>query len=215
VSETGPPGPGGSDRPTEPLPDANPDDRTVEPLPFMGRLLAPATAVGVVIVVILLLVWINGGSAGNGQSPAAVGAAPAGARAVVPLTRSHTPTAAATPSTTTATASPTPTALPTTHSHPNPARTAMAVVTVLNNSTRVGLAHAVAAQVQAKGWKTGLIGNLRGLVAESTVYYAPGYAAAARHLAHDFGSIRRVESNRSGNIHGMALTLVVTRYWTL
>jgi hypothetical protein len=91
----------------------------------------------------------------------------------------------------------------------------MAVVTVLNNSTRTGLAHAVAAQVRAKGWKTGLIGNLRGLVAESTVYYAPGDAAAAKHLAHDFGAIRRVESNRAGNIHGTALTLVVTRYWTL
>jgi hypothetical protein len=185
----------------------------IETMPFMARLLAPATSVAVVIVVIVLLIWINGGSAGNKQSPAAVAPASHGGPAAVTPTRSHSPKPAVTPST--ASGSPAASNGTATPHRSMPATTATAPVTVLNNSTRTGLAHAVAAEVHAKGWPISVIGNLQGLVAESTVYYAPGAAAAARHLAHEFGSIRRVETNRAGGIHGTALTLVVTRDWVL
>jgi hypothetical protein len=195
--------------------------------PYLARLMGPVTAVVVVVVVILLLIWINGGSSGSGQSPAAVGPGP-----VSPTKLSPPPhhSAAATPSphhsvrATPSLGGPThpaskppgqPTATIKPANHKRGQAAAMAPVTVLNNSTRTGLAHAVAAEVQAKGWQIGAVGNLEGVIAQTTVYYAPGDAAAARHLAADFSSIQRVSPNRAGNIHGNALTLVVTRYWTL
>jgi hypothetical protein len=181
----------------------------MDTMPFVARLLAPATSVAVVIVVIVLLIWINGGSSGNQQSPAAVGTAPQVGPVVTP-TSTRSPKPVVSPTVATASSS------PTHHVTPQPSTpAAKAPVTVLNNSTRTGLAHAVAAEVQANGWKIAVVGNLQGLVAESTVYYAPGSATAARHLAAEFSSIRRVETNRAGHIHGTALTLVVTRDWVL
>jgi len=194
----------------------------LQPAPILGRLLAPVTAVVVVIVVIVLLIWINGGSSGGGQSPAAVGPAATGA-----TPRSHRPTLTPTASTAPATKStkPTPTAssvavAPSKRSksprtkHPKPAvPTAMAPVAVLNNSRIQGLAHGVAGQVQARGWTISAVGNLQGLVPETTVYYAAGDEPAAKHLAREFASIRRIEPNAEGNLHGAALTLVVTSDW--
>jgi hypothetical protein len=198
---------------------------------FLPRLMAPVMAVAVVIVVIVLLIWINGSSPGSKQSPAAVGPGtpPAHSPVVVaPTSRPGTPTSSL--------VSPTPTQPPlspsdrpqpqpsvtippgaSTHSsRPKPSiPTAMAPVQVLNNSRRTGLAHEVAAAVQAKGWRISAVGNLQGLVAESTVYFAPGERAAARHLEHDFVSIRRIEPNSAGHIRGTGLTLVVTADWAL
>lgn len=177
--------------------------------PFIERLLAPVTAVAVVIVVILLLIWINGGSPGGNQSNATVGVSPV----------SSPPTSTTAPTTAPATAGQpkhhhAPPLKPPTH-HKGPVQTAMAPLTVLNNSTRTGLAHAVASAARHKGWHINQVGNLQGIVAMTTVYYARGDHAAAKHLAHDFASVQRVAPNHAGNIHGRALTLVVTRSWRL
>jgi hypothetical protein len=89
----------------------------------------------------------------------------------------------------------------------------MAPVNVLNNSRRTGLAHEVAAEVQERGWAIAMVGNLQGLVPETTVYYAPGDEAAAQHLADEFSSIQRIEPDSEGRLHLSGLTLVLTRSW--
>lgn len=71
----------------------------------------------------------------------------------------------------------------------------------------------MASDVQAKGWTIALVGNLRGNVAESTVYYSPGNRPAAKHLASEFSSIQRIEPAADLGIDATGLTLVVTRYW--
>src|SRR5581483_12516839 len=68
-------------------------------------------------------------------------------------------------------------------SHHAPAtQTAMAPLVVLNNSTRTGLAHAVATQASRRGWQISRVGNLQKVVGKTTVYYAPGDHRAAVHL---------------------------------
>jgi hypothetical protein len=85
-------------------------------------------------------------------------------------------------------------------------------VTVLNNSRRNGLGSEVAAQVHAKGWPIAKVGNFRGRVAETTVYYASGQLPQARELAREFPQVRRVLPRFAG-LPGHGLTLVVTRDW--
>jgi hypothetical protein len=85
---------------------------------------------------------------------------------------------------------------------------------VLNNSRIKGLAHHVAAEVQSRGWAISVIGNLRGRVPETTLYFPAGGFAAAEHLAGEFGSIQRVLPQADGGLHSSSLVLVVTRFWT-
>lgn len=89
----------------------------------------------------------------------------------------------------------------------------MAPVQVLNNSRFHGLAHEVAAQIAARGWRIATIGNLQGLIPETTVYFAPGEEPAAVHLAHEFPSIRRIEPNSAARLTATGITLVLTRDW--
>jgi len=83
---------------------------------------------------------------------------------------------------------------------------------VLNNSRRSGLASDVAAQLHAKGWPIAKVGNYRGRLAMTTVYYAPGQLPQARELAREFPQIERIEPRFAG-LPGQGLTLVVTRDW--
>jgi hypothetical protein len=115
-----------------------------------------------------------------------------------------TPSVVTTPRHPTATASPAVTSPP-----PQPPS---APVRVLNNSTRQGLAHRVAAQLRSAGWRVVRIGNLRGRLSATTLYFAPRERAAAHRLARQFPSIQRVEPDVAAGVHGR-LTLVVTRYW--
>jgi hypothetical protein len=104
-----------------------------------------------------------------------------------------------------------------THHPSTPASTAAAVfapVEVLNNSRIKGLAHHVAAEVESRGWTISAVGNLRGRVAQSTLYFPPGGLAAAQHLAGEFGSIQRLLPQSEGGLHSSNLVLVVTRFWT-
>jgi hypothetical protein len=191
----------------------------IEASPLMQKLLAPVTAVAVVVVVILLLIWINGGSSGSKQSPAAVGPGPARSAPVAPSS-SHRSRPVDTPTATRSTPS-----APKTHGipvkpqatkHAKPGvPTAVAPVTVLNNSRRVGLAAAVAAELRGRGWHVTAVGNQTHVIPVTTLYFAPGEHGAAVHLAHDFASIQRVAPESSGGIRGSGLTLVVTQSWVL
>jgi hypothetical protein len=175
-------------------------------------------AVAVVIVVIVLLILINGH---NPKPPSSAGSTPL----ATPTLRSSSPAVSPTPTSKPKPKHPkrhpgggvtTPTARP---SHrPTraavPPNTAMAEVSVLNNSRVHGLAHQVAAEVGDRGWQIAQVGNLQGIVPATTVYYAPGDEQAAQHLAGQFGQIQRIEPDSEGRIHLGGLTLVVTRYWT-
>jgi hypothetical protein len=188
----------------------------------LARLAAPLTAVVVVVIVIVLLVWINGGSGGSGSGSGS-------SAAVAPATHQPLPSPDGSP-TSSQPASPTPhrthphhTPTPhPTHQHATPrsspsppaSDTAVAPVSVLNNSRIDGLAHHVAAEVESRGWTVSQVGNLQGRVAETTVYYPPNGLAAAEHLAHDFGQIQRLEPQSEGGLHSAGLVLVVTRFWT-
>jgi cytoskeletal protein RodZ len=184
----------------------------------VGRLAAPLTAVAVVVIVIAALIWINGRSSDSSDS--------AGGPA------SHSPTVAAVPTPSPLPTiphrpkprpkhSPSPRATPKPHrsthhatAPASPAPAAFAPVEVLNNSRIKGLAHHVAAEVESRGWTISEVGNLRGRLAESTLYFPPGGEAAAQHLAGEFGSIQRLLPQSEGGFHSSGLVLVVTRFWT-
>lgn len=176
------------------------------------RLLPPLGAVGAVVVVILLLLFLNGRSSTTGAGPAieqprtSPTASASSAAPSVSATPSASPPVSASPS------APAPPV-----SEP-PATTAPVVatkvpVTVLNNSRRNGLGHRVAAELAAKGWPIAKVGNYRGRVAMTTVYYLPGQLPQARELAREFPEIRRLAPRFAG-LPGQGLTLVVTRDWS-
>jgi hypothetical protein len=155
-----------------------------------------------VLVVIVLLLVINRSPDPNGPGPALA-----------------EPTALPTPT------SATPEPVATSHS-PKPQRTAPVeepsatatrrvekiAVTVLNNSTIQHLAARAADQLRARSWPIRLVGNYRGRLPVSTLYYLPGQQDAARLLAREFPAVERVLP-RPEHLPGSGLTLVVTRDW--
>lgn len=97
---------------------------------------------------------------------------------------------------------------------PSPTRTvavaaAKLPLTVLNNSTRSGLADRAAARFRAGGWPIRLTGNFRGRVEATTVYYAPGQLASAQLLQKSFPGLVRVRP-RFATLPGAGLTVVLT-----
>jgi cytoskeletal protein RodZ len=172
------------------------------------RLLPPLGAVGAVVLVVVLLVVLNDRSTPHDAGPAIV------------VPSSSTPSVAPSPSPSTSaapsqSASPTAPAAPPASEPPATAQPAVAKVpvTVLNNSRRNGLGREVAAEVHAKGWPIAQVGNYRGRLAVTTVFYAPGQLPQARELAREFPQIKRIEPRFAG-LPGHGLTLVVTRDWT-
>jgi hypothetical protein len=127
------------------------------------------------------------------------------------------------PSTTSATPEPTETSR---SPRPEPTRTAPVseppatatprvekiAVTVLNNSRIQGLASRAADQLRAKNWPIRLVGNYRGRLPVSTLYYLPGQHDVAELLADEFPAVQRVLP-RPEDLPGSGLTLVVTREW--
>ncbi|HET7530712.1 MAG TPA: LytR C-terminal domain-containing protein [Mycobacteriales bacterium] len=154
------------------------------------------------LVVIVLLLVLNRGADPGGPGPAI---------------------AEPTVEPTTTSASPQPTA---TSRSPKPQRTApveepsattspridKVAVTVLNNSTIQHLAARAAEQLRARSWPIRLVGNYRGRLPVSTLYYLPGQQDVARLLAHEFPAVERVLP-RPESLPGSGLTLVVTRDW--
>lgn len=69
---------------------------------------------------------------------------------------------------------------------------------VLNETTVTGLAARTAAHLRSLGWTVTGIGNWRGTIPTTTVYYPPGLLPAARRLAFDLGV-----SRLRPRVHGM------------
>jgi hypothetical protein len=82
-------------------------------------------------------------------------------------------------------------------------------VVVLNQTSRGGLAGSVADVLRAKGWTVPAVGNFRGVVPATTVYYPPGEEAAAQATAEDLPTDPRIRP-RFGNLSTTRLTVVVT-----
>lgn len=82
-------------------------------------------------------------------------------------------------------------------------------VVVLNQSGRAGLAGRVGDMLRGKGWTVDAVGNFRGVVPSTTVYYPPGMAAAAAAVAKELPSTPRIKP-RFANLSTSRLTVVVT-----
>jgi hypothetical protein len=82
-------------------------------------------------------------------------------------------------------------------------------IVVLNETARPGLASTAAAQLRAKGWTVTGVGNFRGVVTATTVYYPFGHVAAAQAAARSLPTPPRVLP-RFGNLSSTRLTVVVT-----
>jgi hypothetical protein len=82
-------------------------------------------------------------------------------------------------------------------------------VVVLNQTFRGGLAGRVGETLRAQGWSVVDVGNFRGNVPSTTVYYPPGEEAAAELLAADLPGPDRTRPAFS-NISQTRLTVIVT-----
>ena len=161
----------------------------------------PVAAVAVVVLVIALLLALNNNPHRDSAGPALVSPTGHPVTFAAPTSSSPRPT-------------PTRTVAASRVEAKRTSRPAAPVlpVSVLNNSTRSGLAHEAAAQVAQRGWPVAKVGNFTGRVAASTLYYAPGQQASAQRLAQELPAIARVLPRFAG-LPTQGLTLVVTRDW--
>ncbi len=83
-------------------------------------------------------------------------------------------------------------------------------LTVFNYSRVTGLAKKAAEDFTRGGWEVVEVTNTRYAVTETTVFFAPGQAAAAAELRAQFPAVRRAAPRPSG-LQGSGLTVVVTR----
>ncbi len=161
----------------------------------IGSYLVPAVVVGAALIAITagIVGWVrplaSDRAAAASHSPVPVPRAsttvPAADRTPLPTPSPASPTAVPSP---TRTATPTPTPKPT----PTPTVTAATrpAVVVLNQTATVGLAATVAARLRSAGWVVPAVGNYRGSVPGTTVFYPAGRQPAAQSLAKVLGVTR-------------------------
>lgn len=172
----------------------------------LGSYLFPAVVGGAALIAVTVGIvgWVrplpSSGAATTSHSPVPVPRASATVLAADPTTP-PTPTPTAVPSATRA-ATPAPT--------PKPAVTAATrpAVVVLNQTTTVGLAAKVAVRLRSAGWVVPTIGNYRGAVPATTVFYPAGGQAAARSLATALGVARTAPA--PAGMSTSRLTVVLT-----
>lgn len=137
----------------------------------------------------------TGGSASSSAAAPAISSAPAPATSSAAEPTEAAPTEAA-PTEAESTAA-------------EPARGSDMQVVVLNQTSRRGLASTVAEQLRSAGWPVPAVGNFRGIVPSTTVYYPPGGEAGALAVAADLRVEPRVRPS-FGNLSKTRLTVVVT-----
>jgi hypothetical protein len=82
-------------------------------------------------------------------------------------------------------------------------------VVVLNQTSRSGLASVVADRLRGRGWSVAGVGNFRGSVPATTVYYPAGAQAQAQAAARHLPTPVRIRP-RFGNLSTTRLTIVLT-----
>lgn len=92
---------------------------------------------------------------------------------------------------------------------PHPPTAPEVSVVVLNQSSRTGLASSTGAELAERGWNVAAVGNFRGVVPATTVYYPPGAQDQALELARNLRAEPRIRP-RFGNLSTTRLTVVVT-----
>lgn len=174
------------------------------PISPLRAVAGAAVAVAGVLLGIGALLWATDAPSGSptvqaptSQSAQSAGAAPSPATSPA-LSPSAGPSAVVPP------------VLPPSPTQAAPVAAAKLPLTVLNNSTRSGLADRAAARFRAGGWPIKLTGNFRGRVEATTVYYAPGQLASAQLLQKSFPGLVRVRP-RFATLPGSGLTVVLTR----
>ena len=182
-------------REEDPVPARTAGAHRVRRSPMRYVLPALLGAVVVVAIGIGLSGWISSGS--PDQTGAVSSQVHVTTHSTASVATASSPAASASASTTPSTA-PT-TAKPTTKPSTRPSPTVTkpvappvvhAPVVVLNETSQRGMAARVAAHLSTLGWNVTGVGNWRGNISESTVYYPPGDLAAARSLAYDLGITR-------------------------
>jgi hypothetical protein len=93
---------------------------------------------------------------------------------------------------------------------PTVAPPARVPVTVLNNSRITGLAARGAERFTAAGWPVAAVGNFRGRIPVTTVYYDPGLEPAAREFAGAVEGVVRVRPRFEG-LPARGVVVVLTR----
>jgi hypothetical protein len=83
---------------------------------------------------------------------------------------------------------------------------------VLNNSRIRGLAETGRSTFERGGWTVVGTANFPGRLPETTVYYSPGFKAAAETLARQFPTVTAILPRPAG-VPGSTLTVVLTRYF--
>ncbi len=99
-----------------------------------------------------------------------------------------------------------PSAVPSTSASPSGGP--KAPVVILNQTVTEGLAATFRAQLRAGGWKVPGIGDFRGNVPATTVYYPPGLKAAATALMSQFAEVGRIRPAFAG-ISTTQLTVIL------
>lgn len=175
---------------------------------LVGALVPSVLAVAAVTSLITALaVW-------QGETPDQPGAAASTTREQAALTTREQAATSRAPATSTPAS---PTATPTASATPSPTPSVKTTepvaqdleVVVLNQTTRSGLAGTVADRLRSSGWEVPAVGNFRGIVPATTVYYPDGAEAAALAVAEALPTAPRVRP-RFGNLSTTRLTVVVT-----
>lgn len=167
----------------------------------VGALMPSALAVAAVAALITALAVWQGEPPDQPRAAASTTRESTGGPAEDPTSTPPPATAASTPAEQATTAEETP-------SEPAEAASDMEVV-VLNQTTRAGLAGEVAETLRGAGWTVPAVGNFRGVVPATTVYYPDGAEADALAAAADLPTEPRVRP-RFGNLSTTRLTVVVT-----
>lgn len=167
-----------------------------------GALLPSLLAVlAVTALITSLAVW-------RGQDPTQPSAAASIGSPSVSSQQTKTRAASAAPGRSSSTEKPTASSTPSAGETRSAAHADVEVV-VLNQSTRAGLAGTVAGDLRRTGWTVPAVGNFRGVVPATTVYYPPGDEAPAQAVAEDLATAPRIRP-RFGNLSTTRLTVVVT-----
>lgn len=82
-------------------------------------------------------------------------------------------------------------------------------VAVLNGSGRTGIAHRTADQATAAGYQVKKVGNTDAAARVSTIYYRPGFQAAAKALQRRFPGFTQVKPAGSGVPSDVMITMVI------
>ncbi|NHC16033.1 LytR C-terminal domain-containing protein [Motilibacter deserti] len=190
-----------------------------------GRRAAARAALGSVVAVLAVVAIVGGLWAVLGRAPADTTSDDDAAAASATYDAVPSPSAPRATATQTRRATPSPTPTPTPSRTPRPTPTPPTPssegagggdegelrdlqVVVLNQTGRNGLAAATASRLRAAGWTVAAVGNFRGTVPSTTVYYPDGAEAAARALAADLEGTDRVRP-RFSTLSSTRLTVVL------